>query len=115
MKVLLSDSNLITSSKVAALLRSAGWEVLSASRWSKAEEVLRENPDVSVALINLEGFGGEEVLENLSREYPGVKVLAYCGHKNIQLQSKARSLGVQVVPNSVVVSQAVQLVKELTS
>ena len=116
MKVLLSDSNLITSSKVSSLLKSRGWEVLTASRWGKAKEVLDSNPDVKVAVINLEGFGGLELLENLKRERPEVKVLAYCGHKNVQLQARAKELGAEVVvPNSVVVSSAVELVESLTS
>ena len=116
MKVLLSDSNLITSSKIASLIRSAGWEVLSASGWRKAEEVLKENPNVKVAVINLEGFGGVEVLENLKRNFPEVKVVAYCGHKNLTLRSRASDLRAEfVVPNSVIVSQVVQLIGELIS
>ncbi len=116
MKVLLSDSNLITSSKVSSLLKSQGWNVFSASRWNKAKELLDANPDIEVAVINLEGFGGVELLENLKRERPDIKVVAYCGHMNIQLQTKAKELGAEiVVPNSAIVSSAVELVKELTS
>ncbi len=116
MKVLLSDSNLITSSKVSSLLKSQGWDVFSASRWNKAKELLDANPDIEVAVINLEGFGGVELLENLKRERPDIKVVAYCGHMNIQLQAKAKELGAEiVVPNSAIVSSAVELVKELTS
>jgi len=116
MKILLSDSNLITSSKVSSLLKSQGWEVLSANRWNKAKEILEANPDVSVAVINLEGFGGMELLENLKKERSDIKVVAYCGHKNLQLQSRAKELGAEtVVPNSVIVSSVVELVKNLTS
>lgn len=116
MKVLLSDSNLITSSKVSSLLKSQGWEVFSASRWTKAKEILQENPDISVAVINLEGFGGLELLENLKKENPEVKVIAYCGHMNLPLQSKAQDLGADiVVPNSVIVNSAAELVAKLTS
>ncbi len=116
MKVLLSDSNLITASKVASLLKIAGWEVLSASRWDKAKEILDENPDINVAIINLEGFDGEKLLENLKTHFPDVKVVAYCGHKNIDLQQKAESLGAEiVVPNSMIVSSVVSLVERLTS
>ncbi len=116
MKILLSDSNLITSSKVASLLKSQGWEVLSASRWSKAKELIENNSEVAVAVINLEGFGGEELLENIKKEKPDIKVVAYCGHKNLNLQQKAKELGAEVVvPNSVIVSQVVDIVKALTS
>lgn len=116
MKVLLSDSNLITSSKVSSILKSQGWDVFSASRWNKAKELLDANPDIEVAVINLEGFGGVELLENLKRERPDIKVVAYCGHMNIQLQTKAKELGAEiVVPNSAIVSSAVELVKDLTS
>ncbi len=116
MKVLLSDSNLVTSSKVSSILKSQGWDVFSASRWNKAKELLDANPDIEVAVINLEGFGGVELLENLKRERPDIKVVAYCGHMNIQLQTKAKELGAEiVVPNSAIVSSAVELVKDLTS
>ena len=116
MKILLCDSNLITASKVGSLLRSQGWEVFSASRWNKAKEILEENADVSIAFVNLEGFGGEEVMENIKKEFPQIKVVAYCGHMNIQLQDKARQLGADmVVPNSSVASQAHIIAKEVTS
>ncbi len=116
MKVLLSDSNLITSSKVSSLLKSQGWEVFTASRWNKAKEILEANQDIEAAVINLEGFGGIELLENLKRERPDIKVVAYCGHKNIQLQTRAKELGAEtVVPNSVIVSSVVELVKGVTS
>lgn len=114
MKVLLSDSNLITSSKISSLLKSQGWEVYTASRWNKAKEIIKENPDIEVAIVNLEGFGGLELLENLKREYPEVKVIAYCGHKNISLQERAKELGAQIViPNSVAVSSIVELVSKI--
>ncbi len=114
MKVLLSDSNLITSSKVSSLLKGAGYEVVPASRWNKAKELIEENPDIKVAVINLEGFGGVELLKNLKEQYPQIKTLTYCGHKNIQLQSMANQLGADiVVPNSAVVSSVVELVAKL--
>ncbi len=116
MKVLLSDPNLITSSKITSLLKSQGWEVLTATRWNKAKAILKENTNVKVAVINLEGFGGEELLENLKREYPDIKVIAFCGHKNIQLQQRAKELGAElVVPNSAIASSAPQLVKQVIS
>jgi len=114
MKILLSDSNLITSSKISSLLKSQGWEVHTASRWNKAKEILKENPDIKVAVVNLEGFGGIEILENLKREYPEIKVIAYCGHKNVNLQERAKELGAEiVVPNSVAVSSMVELVNKV--
>ncbi len=116
MKVLLSDSNLITSSKVSSILKAQGWEVYTASRWNRAKEILESDPDIKVAVINLEGFGGLELLENLKRDRPDIKVVAYCGHRNVQLQTKAKELGAEtVVPNSVVVSSVVELVKNLIS
>jgi DNA-binding NarL/FixJ family response regulator len=116
MKVLLSDSNLITSSKIASQLKAQGWEVFSASRWKKAKDILTSNPDIGVAVINLEGFGGMEVLENLKKERQDIRVIAYCGHKNIRLQERARNVGIEaIVPNSVAVSSIVDLIKKVTS
>ncbi len=115
MKVIVSDSNLITSSKVSTLIKSAGWEVLSASRWHKVKELLESNPDIEVLVLNLEGFGADDIMRNVKKEFPHLKVIAYCGHKNIRLQEEAKNLGADlVVPNSMIVSSVVELIKGLS-
>ncbi len=107
MKVLLVDGNMMTSSKIASLLRSSGYEVLT----SKDREDLR---NVKVALVNLEAFGGEKALEDLKRNYPHMKVIAYCGHKNTDLKIRAKELGADlVVPNSRIVVEAPDLIRSL--
>ena len=104
MKVFLFDKNMITSSKIASSLRSAGFEVVTGG----------ELEEVKVALVNLESPGGEEFLKNIKENHPEVKVVAYCGHKNTQLQKRAKDLGADmVVPNSKAVLDPVSLLKEV--
>ncbi len=104
MKVLLFDGNMITSSKIASTLRSAGFEVV----------VGKEFQEVKVALVNLESPGGEEFLKEIKENHPEIKVVAYCGHKNTQMQKRAKDLGADmVVPNSKAVLDPVSLVKEV--
>ncbi|MDQ7038571.1 MAG: response regulator [Aquificota bacterium] len=106
MKVLLVDGNMMTSSKIASLLRTSGYEVLTLKDGDLS--------DVKVALVNLEALGGEKALESIKKEHPHIKVIAYCGHKNTDLKARARDLGADlVVPNSRIVVEAPDLVRSL--
>ncbi len=113
MRVLLVDGNMITSSKLSSLLRSAGFEVLTAKDWEDVKKAL-SGGDIGVVLLNFEGSVGESVLKRIKSEFPEVKVLAYCGHKNVSLQERAKGLGADlVVPNSKVVVSAPELLSSL--
>ncbi len=111
MKVLLVDSNLITSLRIAGSLKSSGFEVIKGSSFENLKDVLK---DIKFAVINLEAPEGIKVLENLKREFPEIKVVAFCGHKNIKLQEEAKKHGADIiVPNSVIVSQLPEIIKRL--
>ncbi len=101
MKVFLYDTNLILSSRISSQIRSLGYELVGKD---KAEEAC-------VALVNLEGPKGLEILKELKGK--GVKVVGYCGHKNVQLIRKAQELGADlVVPNSQVVGNLQEILEQ---
>ncbi len=98
MKILLMEKNLILLSRIRSSL--SGHEVRVGTNY--------EGEDI--VIISLEQFPVEKVAELKSL---GAKVIAYCGHKNVELIKKAKELGADlVVPNSQIV-QAGNLVDGL--
>lgn len=98
MKVLLMEKNLILLSRIRSSLM--GHEVKVGTEYNGEE----------VVLINIEQFPPEKIADFKALN---VKVIAYCGHKNLDLINKARELGADlVVPNSQIV-QAGELLKTL--
>jgi NAD(P)H-dependent flavin oxidoreductase YrpB (nitropropane dioxygenase family) len=92
------EKNLILLSRIRSSLSS--YEVRAGTEYNSEE----------VVLINLEQFPVERVAELKAL---GAKVIAYCGHKNIELSRKAKELGADlVVPNSQIV-QAGSLLQTL--
>ncbi len=114
-KVALVENNLILSSRIVASLKALGYEVKTVQRWKSLSELLGEfSPDI--VMINLEGIEGVEVLKKLREMDSQIPVVAYCGHKNIQLQEEARNLGANlVVPNSAVATQLSEVLSMLSS
>ncbi len=93
MKILLMEKNLILLSRIRSSL--GGHEVRVGTEYGGEE----------VVFINLEQFPAEKVAELKAL---GAKVIAYCGHKNTELISKAQGLGADlVVPNSQVVQAGI--------
>ncbi len=98
MKILLMEKNLILLSRIRSSL--SGHEVRVGTNY--------EGEDI--VIISLEQFPVEKVAEIKAL---GAKVIAYCGHKNVELIKKAKELGADlVVPNSQIV-QAGNLVDGL--
>ncbi len=98
MKILLMEKNLILLSRIRSSL--SGHEVRVGTNYEGEDMVL----------ISLEQFPVEKVAELKSL---GAKVIAYCGHKNVELMKKAKEFGADlVVPNSQIV-QAGNLVDGL--
>ncbi len=90
MKVLLLEKNLILLSRIKSSL--AGHEVRANGEYT----------DEDIVLINIEAFGVEKVKELKEK---GAKVVAYCGHKNLELMQGARQMGADmVVPNSQIIN-----------
>ncbi|SNZ15168.1 hypothetical protein [Hydrogenobacter hydrogenophilus] len=89
MKVLVMEKNLIMLSRIKNSL--SGHEVSSNAEYSGED----------VVFINVEAFPVDKIRELKAK---GAKVIAYCSHKNVELQLEARSAGADlVVPNSQVV------------
>lgn len=102
MKVFLYDTNLIISSKIKNQLKALGVQLVN-----------RENVDEDcIALVNLESPKGLEISKELKEK--GIKVIGYCGHKNLSLMQEAKNLGVDlVVPNSQVVANLANILHEV--
>ncbi|ADC89757.1 hypothetical protein Thal_1125 [Thermocrinis albus DSM 14484] len=113
MKVVLWDRNLITAQRIRSLLAERGVEVKVLSSYQAVEDFLKEVGDAAV-FVNLEALTQEDALINIKRTYPHVKLVGYCGHKNVSLQEKAKSMGVDlVVPNSVITMQPYEVLKKV--
>ncbi|HIQ49144.1 MAG TPA: hypothetical protein EYH58_05905 [Aquifex aeolicus] len=102
MKVFLYDTNLIISSKIKNQLKALGVQLVN-----------RENVDEDcIALVNLESPKGLEISKELKEK--GIKVIGYCGHKNLSLMQEAKNLGVDlVVPNSQVAANLANILHEV--
>jgi hypothetical protein len=87
MKILLVESNLILASRVKNSL--SGYEVRVGKDW-QGEDVVFVNVETNPL----------EIIKEL-KEKGAKRVIAYCGHKNIELIKKAQDFGADlVVPNS---------------
>ena len=109
-RVVIFDTNLITSSKVANAVRSCGLEVEKFDMTMTSSDGSGDR----VFVINLESPRGIDVLKRVKDLDPRPKVIAYCGHKNTDLIEEAQSLGADlVVPNSAIVSRVCELIRDL--
>lgn len=98
MRVLLMEKNLLILSRISSSLK--GYEIKADGQYGGEE----------VVLINLEQFPPETIKQLKEK---GARVIAYCGHKNVELMKKAKDSGADmVVPNSQIV-QAGRLIEEL--
>ena len=61
--------------------------------------------------MNIESPKGLEVLKELKEK--GIKVVGYCGHKNVELIKKAKENGAdEVVPNSYVAGNIREIIEK---
>lgn len=98
MRVLILEKNLILLSRIK---NSLGEHEVRAKGDYEGEDVV---------LINVEAFGADKVKELKEK---GAKVIAYCGHKNLELMQKAEQMGADmVVPNSQIIN-AGELLRKL--
>ena len=113
MKVVLIDGNLMMSSKVSSILRGLGIEVEKALGWNRIEELLSKG-NFSAVFINLEASPSAlNLIKRIKENSPEVKVIGYCGHKNVELQRSALSSGADlVVSNGQMVSDPRSVLRE---
>ncbi len=98
MKILLMEKNLILLSRIRSSL--GGHEVRVGTNYEGEDMVL----------ISLEQFPVEKVAELKAL---GAKVIAYCGHKNVELRKKAKELGADLVVSNSQIVQAGSLIESL--
>ncbi len=97
MRILLMEKNLILLSRIRSSL--SGHEVRAGGEYQGED----------IVLINLEQFS-PEVIKGLKEK--GAKVIAYCGHKRLDLINLAKELGADlVVPNSQIINTADLILK----
>ncbi len=90
MKILLIENNLMLASKIKNSL--SGYDLRVGKNW-QGEDVI---------FVNVE-TNPPEIIREL-KEKGAKKVIAYCGHKNIEMIKKAQEFGADlVVPNSKIV------------
>ena len=75
MKTLLLDDNLLTQTRIAAQLQSAGCTV-------QTRRNLPGDGDFEFVIINLgsHSMPGLELLESAKTQCPGAQIWAFCGH-----------------------------------
>ena len=102
MKVFLYDANLILSSRLSNQIKNAGYELVDKESIGEA----------CIAIVNLESPEGLDILTELKEK--GIKVVGYCGHKNLTLIQKAQRLGADlVVPNSQIIENLRDILEKL--
>jgi len=80
--ILLADDEELLRKLAARVLEGLGYTVLVARGGEEAVSVLRENPGVSLALLDLvmPGMGGKEAYEEMRKGNPDLKVLFMSGY-----------------------------------
>jgi DNA-binding response OmpR family regulator len=75
-------------------LQSEGYDVLTATNGDAGMEAFRsQRPSLVVLDIKMPGLGGKQVLRNMKKEYPSVKVVMLTAHGDIGSASECRALG----------------------
>jgi DNA-binding response OmpR family regulator len=87
--IVLLDDNLFTSARVASALRASGRQVLVARSLERLEAC-------GLALINLgsRSLDGVSLIQPLKEKFPGVQVLGFCGHLEVEIRRAARAAGI---------------------
>lgn len=104
MKTLLLDDNLLTQTRIAAQLQSAGCDLIT-------RRVLPEDGDFKLIVINLgsRSMAGLELLGTAKTRYPSAKIWAFCGHLEIEIRRAALKIGVdKLLTNEVAMSELVK-------
>ncbi len=85
---LLMDDNLMSSGRIEAQLKNAGFSVKMARK-------VPESGDFSVVLINLASrpLNGIELIAPCHERFPNAKIAGFCGHLEVEIRQKAKELG----------------------
>jgi len=94
-RVLIVDDNPAIRTVLRRVLESAGYDVTDAADVDGALDLLRRSPvDVVLTDVQMPGRSGVELAQLLTRDYPGVKVIAMSGFEDAQLSRLPRELGI---------------------
>jgi CheY-like chemotaxis protein len=96
-RVMVVDDNAMIRTMVRAMLRQGGMEVVEVADGSAVIGEIRAAPvDLVICDLFMPGFDGLEVLRELRREFPSIKVIVMSGGSfkgTVDLLSVARRLG----------------------
>lgn len=101
MKTLLLDDNLLTQTRVAAQLQSAGCQV-------QTRRALPTEDDFELVLINLgsRSMPGLDLLRSAKTRLPNAQIWGFCGHLEIEIRRAALQIGVdKLLTNEVAMSE----------
>jgi len=93
-RILVVDDEYLILSAYARVLRASGYEVVSASRASKAQTLLQKHViDVIVSDIIMPGMNGISFLELLCRHWPEIPVILITGFPSLSSEQSLRRQG----------------------
>ncbi len=105
-KILVADDEEYLIKFIKRYLERRGVEVIATPKGTDVLPILeREEIDLVFLDIQFEDIGGLEILKEIKKKHPGVKVIIITGVKNTSLEPEARSLGADGFISKPVVSQ----------
>jgi signal transduction histidine kinase len=94
-RVLIVDDAAAIRTVLRRVLESAGYDVSDAAGVDGALELLRRSPvDVVLTDVQMPGRSGVELAQLVTRDFPGVKVIAMSGFEDAHLNQLPRELGI---------------------
>jgi len=93
-KIMVIDDEVSIRSSLSDILMDEGYDVILASDGHEALERLSlDIPDLILLDIWMPGMDGTEVLKEIKKRWPDIKVIVISGHGNIETAVKATKLG----------------------
>ncbi len=119
-RILIIDDDQDVRSPIRQMLAGAGYEVQEASDGDEGLEMCREDPpDLTIVDIFMPRKSGLEVIEELRRDFPDVKVIAVSGvdtRDGLDLATLTRSYGVdRAIEKPFLLKDLLQAVKDVLS
>lgn len=92
---LLLDDNLMTTARVRSQLQMIGFQVQTLRR--VPEQAQPEQAQAELVIINLGSrtLSGIELIESCLQQFPGARVLGFCGHAEIEIRQAAKQAGLK--------------------
>jgi YesN/AraC family two-component response regulator len=101
LKILLVDDELLTRKTLEAYLSRKGYDVISAEDGHHATRLLKKyTPDIVITDIIMPEINGIELILDIQKKYPSIKIIAISGGCKINASTHlniAKDLGVQAI------------------